>query len=163
MTQFYKIHLWLQDLLANPKWSLLVARDPEDRTGLSITLHGDAVLVEERVWSLSLSWSCLPLDLNDEDQRCLAMNMEQLPTSRVVSICLSRTLLTCAQQRLDADPPHTPMTAIPIDVEWRCVASDATSSVNPCLGVFLPSHLMLFWTTLVLMYAFQFIIWLWYQ
>ncbi|KAJ4892828.1 Uncharacterized protein Rs2_19622 [Raphanus sativus] len=104
-----------EDLLANPKWSLLVARDPEDRTGLSITLHGDAVLVEER-----------------------------LPTSRVVSICLSRTLLTCAQQRLDADPPHTPMTAIPIDVEWRCVASDATSSVNPCLGVFLPSHLMLF-------------------
>lgn len=71
------------------------------------------------------------------------MNMEQLPTSRVVSICLSRTLLTCAQQRLDADPPHTPMTAIPIDVEWRYVASDATSSVNPCLGVFLPSHVVL--------------------
>ncbi|KAF3610695.1 hypothetical protein DY000_02051542, partial [Brassica cretica] len=33
------------DLLANPKCSLLVARDPEDRTGLRITLHGDAVLV----------------------------------------------------------------------------------------------------------------------
>ncbi|KAF2554648.1 hypothetical protein F2Q68_00018360 [Brassica cretica] len=34
-----------EDLLANPKCSLLVARDPEDRTGLRITLHGDAVLV----------------------------------------------------------------------------------------------------------------------
>lgn len=35
----------MQDLLANPKCSLLVAREPEDRTGLRITLHGDAVLV----------------------------------------------------------------------------------------------------------------------
>ncbi|CAM8976896.1 unnamed protein product [Rhodiola kirilowii] len=32
-----------QDLLANPKCSLLVAKDPEDRTDLVITLHGNAV------------------------------------------------------------------------------------------------------------------------
>ncbi|EOA33106.1 hypothetical protein CARUB_v10016444mg [Capsella rubella] len=37
-----------KDLLANPKCSLLIARDPEDRTGLRITLHGDAVLVSEK-------------------------------------------------------------------------------------------------------------------
>lgn len=39
-----------KDLLANPKCSLLMARDPEDRTDLVITLHGDAVSVaiEER-------------------------------------------------------------------------------------------------------------------
>lgn len=36
-----------KDLLANPKCSLLVARDPEDRTDLVITLHGDAVSVAE--------------------------------------------------------------------------------------------------------------------
>lgn len=36
-----------QDLLANPKCSLLVAKDPEDRTDLVITLHGDAVAVTE--------------------------------------------------------------------------------------------------------------------
>ncbi|CAL5352079.1 unnamed protein product [Camellia sinensis] len=30
-----------KDLLANPKCSLLVAKDPEDRTDLIITLHGD--------------------------------------------------------------------------------------------------------------------------
>lgn len=35
----------LQDLTANPKCSLLVARDPEDRTDLVITLHGDAIFV----------------------------------------------------------------------------------------------------------------------
>lgn len=35
----------MQDLTANPKCSLLVARDPEDRTDLVITLHGDAVSV----------------------------------------------------------------------------------------------------------------------
>ncbi|WRX22861.1 protein of unknown function DUF2470 - like 1 [Theobroma cacao] len=35
------------DLLANSKCSLLVARDPEDRTDLVITLHGDAVVVSE--------------------------------------------------------------------------------------------------------------------
>uniref|UniRef100_A0A7C9CPE1 Uncharacterized protein n=1 Tax=Opuntia streptacantha TaxID=393608 RepID=A0A7C9CPE1_OPUST len=34
-----------KDLLANPKCSLLMARDPEDRTDLVITLHGDAVSV----------------------------------------------------------------------------------------------------------------------
>lgn len=34
-----------QDLLANPKCSLLVARDPEERSELVITLHGDAVAV----------------------------------------------------------------------------------------------------------------------
>ncbi|KAL3715529.1 hypothetical protein ACJRO7_007286 [Eucalyptus globulus] len=37
-----------KDLLANPKCSLLVARDPEDRTDLVITLHGDAVSVPEK-------------------------------------------------------------------------------------------------------------------
>ncbi|KAB1221167.1 hypothetical protein CJ030_MR2G012834 [Morella rubra] len=36
-----------RDLTANPKCSLLVARDPEDRTDLVITLHGDAVSVSE--------------------------------------------------------------------------------------------------------------------
>ncbi|KAF2288186.1 hypothetical protein GH714_004867 [Hevea brasiliensis] len=37
-----------KDLLVNPKCSLLVARDPEDRTDLVITLHGDAVSVSEK-------------------------------------------------------------------------------------------------------------------
>ncbi|KAF5201749.1 Fmn binding protein [Thalictrum thalictroides] len=37
-----------KDLLANPKCSLLVARDPEDRTDLVITVHGDATLVPEK-------------------------------------------------------------------------------------------------------------------
>lgn len=36
---------FVQDLLANPKCSLVVARDPEDRTDLVITLHGDAISV----------------------------------------------------------------------------------------------------------------------
>nr|XP_043610917.1 uncharacterized protein LOC122582570 isoform X2 [Erigeron canadensis] len=36
-----------KDLLANPKCSLLVAKDPEDRTDLIITLHGDVVSVPE--------------------------------------------------------------------------------------------------------------------
>lgn len=35
----------LQNLLANPKCSLLVAKDPEDRTDLVITLYGDAISV----------------------------------------------------------------------------------------------------------------------
>ncbi|CAL0323391.1 unnamed protein product [Lupinus luteus] len=33
----------LAELTANPKCSLLVARDPEDRTDIVITLHGDAI------------------------------------------------------------------------------------------------------------------------
>lgn len=37
-----------KDLLANPKCSLLVTRDPEDRTDLVITLHGDATSVAEK-------------------------------------------------------------------------------------------------------------------
>ncbi|KAK8689884.1 hypothetical protein V6N13_088594 [Hibiscus sabdariffa] len=37
-----------KDLLANCKCSLLVARDPEDRTDLVITLHGDAIAVSEK-------------------------------------------------------------------------------------------------------------------
>ncbi|KAI4341178.1 hypothetical protein MLD38_025934 [Melastoma candidum] len=37
-----------KDLSANHKCSLLVARDPEDRTDLVITLHGDAIPVEEK-------------------------------------------------------------------------------------------------------------------
>ncbi|XP_057546151.1 uncharacterized protein LOC130825121 [Amaranthus tricolor] len=36
-----------QDLLANPHCSLLVAKDPEDRTDLVITLHGNAVAVTD--------------------------------------------------------------------------------------------------------------------
>ncbi|XP_057982859.1 uncharacterized protein LOC131167865 [Malania oleifera] len=36
-----------KDLSANPKCSLLIARDPEDRTDLIITLHGDAISVRE--------------------------------------------------------------------------------------------------------------------
>eukprot|EP00262_Sarcandra_glabra_P010387 TRINITY_DN25654_c0_g1_i1.p1 TRINITY_DN25654_c0_g1~~TRINITY_DN25654_c0_g1_i1.p1 ORF type:complete len:329 (-),score=54.77 TRINITY_DN25654_c0_g1_i1:316-1302(-) len=36
-----------KDLLGNPKCSLLVAKDPEDRTDLVITLHGDAISVSE--------------------------------------------------------------------------------------------------------------------
>ncbi|KAL8217105.1 hypothetical protein R6Q57_023942 [Mikania cordata] len=34
-----------KDLLANPKCSLLVSKDPKDRTDLVITVHGDAILV----------------------------------------------------------------------------------------------------------------------
>uniref|UniRef100_A0A7N0UV91 DUF2470 domain-containing protein n=1 Tax=Kalanchoe fedtschenkoi TaxID=63787 RepID=A0A7N0UV91_KALFE len=37
-----------KDILANPKCSLLVAKDPDDRTDLVITLHGDVVCVEEK-------------------------------------------------------------------------------------------------------------------
>ncbi|XP_042481483.1 uncharacterized protein LOC122061956 isoform X2 [Macadamia integrifolia] len=37
-----------KDLLANPKCSLLVARDPEDKTDLVITLHGDATYATEQ-------------------------------------------------------------------------------------------------------------------
>ncbi|XP_042518305.1 uncharacterized protein LOC122092061 isoform X2 [Macadamia integrifolia] len=37
-----------KDLLANPKCSLLVARDPGDRTDLVITLHGDVTAVTEQ-------------------------------------------------------------------------------------------------------------------
>ncbi|XP_019457131.1 PREDICTED: uncharacterized protein LOC109357615 isoform X2 [Lupinus angustifolius] len=37
-----------KDLTANPKCSLLVAKDPEDRTDLVITLHGDAISVSEK-------------------------------------------------------------------------------------------------------------------
>ncbi|KAK9986581.1 hypothetical protein SO802_031532 [Lithocarpus litseifolius] len=34
-----------KDLTVNPKCSLLVARDPEDRTDLVITLHGDGISI----------------------------------------------------------------------------------------------------------------------
>ncbi|KAL5547274.1 hypothetical protein UlMin_006961 [Ulmus minor] len=37
-----------EDLTANVKCSLLVARDPDDRTDLVITLHGDAIPVSEK-------------------------------------------------------------------------------------------------------------------
>ncbi|CAK9136731.1 unnamed protein product [Ilex paraguariensis] len=37
-----------KDLLANSKCSVLVAKDPEDRTDLVITVHGDAVAVSEK-------------------------------------------------------------------------------------------------------------------
>ncbi|KZV53796.1 root border cell-specific protein-like protein [Dorcoceras hygrometricum] len=37
-----------KNLMANPKCSLLVAKDPQDRTELVVTLHGDAVLVPEK-------------------------------------------------------------------------------------------------------------------
>ncbi|KAL8259829.1 hypothetical protein R6Q59_027782 [Mikania micrantha] len=36
-----------KDLLVNPKCSLLIAKDSEDRTDIIITLHGDAVFVLE--------------------------------------------------------------------------------------------------------------------
>ncbi|PWA40331.1 hypothetical protein CTI12_AA461160 [Artemisia annua] len=36
-----------RDLMANPKCSLLVAIDPEDRTDMIITLYGDAIPVHE--------------------------------------------------------------------------------------------------------------------
>ncbi|KAG8367987.1 hypothetical protein BUALT_Bualt16G0129800 [Buddleja alternifolia] len=36
-----------KDLLANPKCSLLVAKDPEDRTDLVIIVHGDAIPVSQ--------------------------------------------------------------------------------------------------------------------
>ncbi|KAL4560746.1 hypothetical protein LXL04_032900 [Taraxacum kok-saghyz] len=36
-----------KELLSNPKCSLLIAKDPDDRTDLIITLHGDAVSVPE--------------------------------------------------------------------------------------------------------------------
>ncbi|KAL0452902.1 UNVERIFIED_CONTAM: hypothetical protein Slati_1268300 [Sesamum latifolium] len=39
--------LHTKDLLANPKCSLLVAKDPDDRTDLVITVHGDALPVAE--------------------------------------------------------------------------------------------------------------------
>ncbi|KAG8371796.1 hypothetical protein BUALT_Bualt12G0000400 [Buddleja alternifolia] len=39
--------LHTKDLLANPKCSLLVAKDPEDRTDLVITMYGDALPVPE--------------------------------------------------------------------------------------------------------------------
>ncbi|KAL6532941.1 hypothetical protein OROGR_013901 [Orobanche gracilis] len=39
--------LHTKDLLANPRCSLLVAKDPEDRTDLVIVVHGDAIRVSE--------------------------------------------------------------------------------------------------------------------
>lgn len=46
----------MQDLLANSKCSLLVARDPEDRTDLVITLHGDAINVSCVVYCTSFCY-----------------------------------------------------------------------------------------------------------
>lgn len=43
----------LQDLTANPKCSVLLARDPEDRTDLVITLHGDAIFVSYNLLFIS--------------------------------------------------------------------------------------------------------------
>ncbi|XP_004288416.1 PREDICTED: uncharacterized protein LOC101314217 [Fragaria vesca subsp. vesca] len=40
--------LHTKDLTQNPKCSLLIARDPEDRTDLLVTLHGDAIPVSEK-------------------------------------------------------------------------------------------------------------------
>ncbi|XP_059667754.1 uncharacterized protein LOC132313110 isoform X2 [Cornus florida] len=37
-----------KDILSNPKCSLLVAKDPKDRTDLVITVHGDAISVSEK-------------------------------------------------------------------------------------------------------------------
>lgn len=47
---------FLQDLLANPKCSLLVPKDPEDRTDLVITVHGDAVSVSCSPYNSMLSF-----------------------------------------------------------------------------------------------------------
>lgn len=41
MTTFF----FPQNLQVNPKCSLLVAKDPEDRTDLVVTLYGDAIYV----------------------------------------------------------------------------------------------------------------------
>ncbi|GLJ23015.1 hypothetical protein SUGI_0434320 [Cryptomeria japonica] len=45
-----------KDLLANSKCSLLVTKDPADRTDLIVTLHGDASLVAED--QQESSWAC---------------------------------------------------------------------------------------------------------
>ncbi|KAL3631617.1 hypothetical protein CASFOL_024601 [Castilleja foliolosa] len=42
-----KLAVHTQDLLANPKCSLLVSKDPDDRTDLIVTVHGDALPVTE--------------------------------------------------------------------------------------------------------------------
>ncbi|KAE8722260.1 hypothetical protein F3Y22_tig00014213pilonHSYRG00031 [Hibiscus syriacus] len=47
-TRVSSLAVHAKDLLANCKCSLLVARDPEDRTDLTITLHGDAIAVSEK-------------------------------------------------------------------------------------------------------------------
>lgn len=46
----------MQDLSANAKCSLLVARDVEDRTDLVITLHGDAIPVS---YCLNVILACI--------------------------------------------------------------------------------------------------------
>jgi hypothetical protein len=46
----------LQNLSGNPKCSLLVAKDPEDRTDTVITVYGDAVPVIS-------SLLCFPTDI----------------------------------------------------------------------------------------------------
>lgn len=50
---------FLQDLTANSKCSLLVARDAEDRTDLVITLHGDAISVS---YNLSHAFNSVLID-----------------------------------------------------------------------------------------------------
>ena len=50
--------LFLQDLVANPKCSLLVAKDPEDRTDLIITLLGDVVPVSPPPFQILDTFFC---------------------------------------------------------------------------------------------------------
>ena len=51
----------LQNLSGNPKCSLLIAKDPEDRTDTVITIYGDAVPVIPSLPCLSTLISCLSL------------------------------------------------------------------------------------------------------
>jgi len=50
-----------KNLSGNPKCSLLVAKDPEDRTDTVITIYGDAVPVIPSLPCLSTLISCLSL------------------------------------------------------------------------------------------------------
>lgn len=60
---------FLQDLLANSKCSLLVAKDPEDRTYLVITIHGDALPVSLYfLWFLNLHMFWSILKVHNEDK-----------------------------------------------------------------------------------------------
>ncbi|XP_052173572.1 uncharacterized protein LOC127788923 isoform X2 [Diospyros lotus] len=42
-----RVAVHTKDLLTNPRCSLLIARDPEDRTDLTIILYGDAISISE--------------------------------------------------------------------------------------------------------------------
>lgn len=86
---------FMQDLLANSKCSLLVARDPEDRTDLVITLHGDAINVSCIVYCTSFyCWlSCLSPELvNVSCQLC--RSLKKIGKVSVLHICQSIQMLS---------------------------------------------------------------------